>query len=338
MDEEYNDKKEICNIIENFFINYDGVSLNTPIIQEKKLYDKLFDNNTFLIIDDDHMMRYNSNIPFIDYIIKNNISTMRRYSFDKIYKKSKEKDNIETERCVFNIVGSGDSYLQEYEIMNLIVDVLHNLSISNFKIKINTTCIFHQLFNFKKSDEKYSSFTSLLREYKDDLEKLKSHLITEGFDIEVTDDTISKINQIQKLINNEDKIKYLKDFDTRVLSYLIDDDFLKQYLIIDPLFSTNFEIYSGIIYKIIENNSKKTIAFGGRCDDFIGKKYKKNIPLICVSFDLDRIYRSFKQEDKNKSSKRKVYYVASIGSKLDKKRLEVATFLRNKGYCVKTKL
>lgn len=215
-----------------------------------KLYGEEFNKTVFTLYNNKNLLRYDLTVPLARYVAYNSIINMKRYAIGKVYRRDKAQMNKgryrEFNQCDFDIVGSSNSYMQEYEIITLIIDVLNKILGPNlFQIRINSRQLLYQLFSDSGTlDEDIPTICSSVDKYLDDLPQLKDVLIIKKIDDQVIDNIICKINSIKNLKNNNDILQFLDGYPTDILRYFADDQLLKDCIVVDPLLARGLDYYT----------------------------------------------------------------------------------------------
>ena len=95
-------------------------------------------------------LRYDLTVPFARYVAQNRISTMKRYHIGKVYRRDNPKMTRvryrEFYQCDFDIAGEFDAMVPDAECIKIIVEILDQLDLGQYKISVRHFQYF-DLFN-----------------------------------------------------------------------------------------------------------------------------------------------------------------------------------------------
>jgi histidyl-tRNA synthetase len=295
--------------------------------------------------DRDLALRYDLTVPFVKYMAMNPTLKfpIKRYEIGKVFRNGPVKKGRlrEFTQCDMDILGVSD-ILAEAELLQNVMGILENLGLE-IKVEINNIKIIYGLLEYLEvGEESYKSIVLTLdKQKKITSVEMVSELVEKGLTSEKADWLLLRLdgylldpNSIKllgsSLINDGyDEIERLK--------YLLGKD----NVVWNPYLARGLEIYTGSIYEVFIENGQITssVASGGRYDSVIGEMLngKMNVPAVGISIGLDVIldellYRDDQPERRYKEG----ILIIPLGT--EKRSLEVANILRNKGYVVEVEM
>ncbi|NXN94799.1 E2AK4 kinase, partial [Rhinopomastus cyanomelas] len=142
-------QQHVCEIVSRIFKRHGAIKLHTPLLmpRNKKLYEHneasyFMDQSGMLV-----MLPYDLRIPFARFVARNNISNLKRYCIERVFRPRKldrchPKELLE---CAFDIVTStGNSFLPVAETIYAISEIIQEFSVlqeRNYSIYLNHTTI-----------------------------------------------------------------------------------------------------------------------------------------------------------------------------------------------------
>uniref|UniRef100_A0A672V586 eIF-2-alpha kinase GCN2 n=1 Tax=Strigops habroptila TaxID=2489341 RepID=A0A672V586_STRHB len=142
-------QQHVCEIVSRIFKRHGAIKLHTPLLmpRNKKLYEHneasyFMDHSGMLV-----MLPYDLRIPFARFVARNNISNLKRYCIERVFRPRKldrchPKELLE---CAFDIVTStGNSFLPIAETIYAISEIIQEFSVlqeRNYSIYLNHTAL-----------------------------------------------------------------------------------------------------------------------------------------------------------------------------------------------------
>lgn len=252
-------------------------------------------------------LRYDLTVPFARYVVMNQSEItfpFKRYQIQPVWRADRPQKGRYREffQCDADVVGT-NSLLCESEIILMINEVMHNLALSDFTIKVNNRKILTAITDLIDENGKEAAFCVAI----DKLDKIgrikvEEELANSGFSKEAIDklnpffnisgsnDQI--IDQLENLLQNSEigkeglrELKQVFDF--------LKNFALKDYKVeLDLTLARGLSYYTGIILEVKSNNSsiKSSITGGGRYDNLTGFFGMDGVSGVGFSFGVDRIY------------------------------------------------
>lgn len=314
------EEKLIYNIEAKEKISNDKIS-NDKILNDKE--EVKSDQNSLLNDKEKLSLRYDHTIPFVRYVIQNKVDKLRRYTIGKVYRREEFSRNQvrlrEFYQADFDYVGIQDYLVPETEIFMMIQLLMKKIGIDNYVI----------FYNYRQNLEYLVKESNVVT---DNISKICSSIDK----LDKNDKNYVKKELIDKNLTEEQVTKLFELLDANTLDQNLkkeNDDFLnrldmfgfdKSKIQFNPSLARGLDYYSGIIFevKLFETNKKNdkiiysnSVAGGGRYDKLVGSyNYRvgnNDLPMIGLSFGLDRILPNIKLPTNNKKVK---IFVSSIST------------------------
>uniref|UniRef100_A0A8C3CS13 eIF-2-alpha kinase GCN2 n=1 Tax=Cairina moschata TaxID=8855 RepID=A0A8C3CS13_CAIMO len=142
-------QQHVCEIVSRIFKRHGAIKLHTPLLmpRNKKLYEHneasyFMDHSGMLV-----MLPYDLRIPFARFVARNNISNLKRYCIERVFRPRKldrchPKELLE---CAFDIITStGNSFLPIAETIYAISEIIQEFPVlqeRNYSIYLNHTSL-----------------------------------------------------------------------------------------------------------------------------------------------------------------------------------------------------
>jgi len=251
-------------------------------------------------------LRYDLTVPFARYVVqhRNEITLpFKRYQIQPVWRADRPQKGRYREfyQCDADVVGS-DSLLYEIEFLQIFDEVLSNLGLPGFTIKINNRKILAGLVQKLEIEEQFNSFLIGLDKLdKIGIDGVKKELVERGFKAETIDtafslllneqDNFEKLDTLEKFfLGNEvglagvKELRFvLKGFDTVGCK--------KAEVELDFTLARGLDYYTGAIFEVKAHDvTMGSICGGGRYDNLTGIFGLDGISGVGISFGADRIY------------------------------------------------
>jgi len=235
-------------------------------------------------------LRYDMTVPFVRYVLSNNIVKMKRYTIGKVFRRETTNKKIkrlrEFHQADFDFVGVYDMNLPEIQIFKMINLFFAGLGVTNYTIKYNFRDLLYYYVT-KAAEVSGDLFKqvciSLDKLDKKPVEYVKDEMATRGL-------TSSQVNIIFDCIA-EAKFPLGENVDT-VNSNLLEmiDDYGITNIQFDPTLARGLDYYTGIIFEVTIDGFGSSVGGGGRYDKLISQYNSEvDIPMIGFSLGLDRL-------------------------------------------------
>lgn len=297
----------------------------------------------------DKALRYDLTVPFARFVVQNQNELsfpFKRYQIQPVWRGDRPAKGRYREfyQCDADVVGS-DSLIYEIELVQIFDEVLSNLGLDDFSIKINNRKILSGIAEVCGEADKLVPITVAI----DKLDKIgKEGVIKELQQREVSAEAIEKIDPLFDLTgNNDQKIETLKSFlaESEVgmkgieeLTYVLDQikalALDKAKLEFEVTLARGLNYYTGAIFEVTANNVQMgSICGGGRYDDLTALFGLKGMSGVGISFGADRIYDVMTELDlfpKNLLATTK-YLIINFGENEAPHCLSLASKIRSNG-------
>ena len=251
-------------------------------------------------------LRYDLTVPFARYVVQhqNDIAfPFKRYQIQPVWRADRPQRGRYREfyQCDADVVGS-NSLLYEVEIVQLLDEVLYNLGIPGFTIKINNRKVLSGIAEITGESDKIIDITVAI----DKLDKIgEEGVIKELESKEVSASAIEKIKPLFLLKGGYKKVisemkTMLQDSEIGLrgieeLAFIFETinalGLKKATFEFDVTLARGLNYYTGAIFEVSANNVKMgSISGGGRYDDLTGIFGLKDVSGVGISFGADRIY------------------------------------------------
>lgn len=251
-------------------------------------------------------LRYDLTVPFARYVVQhqNELSfPFKRYQIQPVWRADRPQHGRYQEffQCDADVVGS-DSLIYELELVQLFDEVLTNLCVPDFTIKINNRKILTGIAEVCGEADKLIAITVAI----DKLDKIGiDGVIKELVEKGVSTEAISRIEPLFHITGStEDKIQQLSTFlasseiglkGIEELKFIFDQieilGLQKATLEFDITLARGLNYYTGAIFEVKANGVKMgSICGGGRYDDLTGLFGMSGMSGVGISFGADRIY------------------------------------------------
>lgn len=251
-------------------------------------------------------LRYDLTVPFARFVVQhqNDLAfPFKRYQIQPVWRADRPQHGRYQEfyQCDADVVGS-DSLLYEVDFMLLFDEVLDNLRIPDFTIKINNRKILSGIAEICGESEKIVPITVAI----DKLDKIGvdgvvKELSEKGISeasiekikplFEMTGDTTERLAAMKSYLSeSEIGLKGIEELEF-VLNKVNDLGVRKATIEFDVTLARGLNYYTGAIFEVKANGVKMgSICGGGRYDDLTGVFGMKDMSGVGISFGADRIY------------------------------------------------
>ncbi|XP_051486858.1 histidine--tRNA ligase, cytoplasmic-like isoform X1 [Apus apus] len=277
-------------------------------------------------------LRYDLTVPFARYLAMNKITNMKRYHVAKVYR----RDNPATSRgryrefyqCDFDIAGQFDPMIPDAECLKIVHEILSDLQLGDFLIKVNDRRILKGVFAACGIPESKFITTCSTVDKLDKMpwEEVRSEMVGEkGLSPEAAD-RIGEYVQLQGGLGLVERLLQDPKLSQNKLAKegLGDMKLLFEYLALfgitgkisfDLSLARGLDYYTGVIFEAVllqqENQhveepvSMGSVAGGGRYDGLVGMFDPKGrkVPCVGVSIGIERIFSILEQRVKASGEK-----------------------------------
>lgn len=305
------------NIIEDNFIKYGFVNLDTPLIEKEEILLSKGGGETskqIYRIDKEskpQALRFDLTVSLARYVAMNahNLAfPFRRYQIGKVYRGERNQKGRYREfyQCDIDIVGQDKlSLYNDAEIPLVIYKIFSEIGFDELTFHINNRRLLNGYFDAIGVNDKEGVLRTI-----DKLQKIgREKTVYELFDLGLDE---SQIDKIFYLISDEkvapiDKLNSMEvDYEEfligrkellNVYQYMLDFGIPKDKIKIDFSITRGLDYYTGTVYETFLNGYESigSVCSGGRYDDLANNFTKSHHPGIGVSIGLSRLYYQLKE-------------------------------------------
>lgn len=263
-------------------------SINSPVLTERAL-------------------RYDLTVPFARYVVMNQHEIsfpFKRYQIQPVWRADRPQRGRYREfyQCDADVVGT-DSLICEAEIVLMINEVMQNLGLNDFTIKLNHRKLLTAITESVGAYGKEAAFCVAI----DKLDKIGRDKVEEELSINgFSQEAIENLSPLFEILgSNEEKVQQLENIlagiETgekgilelrQIFQYLKDFGIENDHVEFDLTLARGLSYYTGTILEVRANNSSITssITGGGRYDNLTGVFGLEGVSGVGFSFGVDRIY------------------------------------------------
>ncbi|TIB32037.1 hypothetical protein E3P86_03220 [Wallemia ichthyophaga] len=277
-------REHIFSTITQVFKKHGGVTIDTPVFELKEILAGKYGEDSKLIYDLQDQggelcsLRYDLTVPFARYLAANSTPSIKRYHIAKVYRRDQPamtKGRMrEFYQCDFDVAGSFDPMIPDSEVLTVLSEILTNLNVGPFTIKVNHRKILDGIFELSGvPQDKIRTISSAV----DKLDKLpweevKKEMTDEkGLEGQVADrigeyvklsgsrDLLEKLKADAKMQSNDSAKKGIEEMEL-LFNYLEIFGVLPQ-LSFDLSLARGLDYYTGVIYEaVVEGSRAPTLA------------------------------------------------------------------------------
>ena len=254
----------------------------------------------------DRALRYDLTVPFARFVVMNHNQLalpFKRYQIQPVWRADRPQKGRYREfyQCDVDVVGS-NSLLNEVELIQIFDEVLTNLGLPDFSIKLNNRKILSGIAEVAGAAAQMMDMTIAI----DKLDKIgvdgvEKELREKGFN----DDQLKVINLVLNISgSNEEKLSQLRGILSAseiamkgieevlyILTRVSSVGLERAKLELDLTLARGLNYYTGAIFEVKANGVQMgSICGGGRYDDLTGIFGLPGLSGVGISFGADRIY------------------------------------------------
>jgi histidyl-tRNA synthetase len=351
-------REKAFHLIEACFKTHGAVALDTPVFELKETLMGKYGEDSKLIYELNDQggqllaLRYDLTVPFARYLAMNNIKQMKRYHIAKVYRRDNPAMNRgrfrEFYQCDFDIAGQYETRLPDAECLSMIGEILSNLNIGSFTIKVSHRKLLDGLLAYcgVPTDKVRTICSAVDKLDKTPWPEVKTEMIEKGLDAACADKIGRYVQLSGKPKELLSKLKEDKDFTSpqigqglleleEIFHFLEVMDSLK-HITFDLSLARGLDYYTGVIFEavITETNLVGSIAAGGRYDDLVGMfNDGEQIPSVGFSVGIERVMAILMEKQANsKGSPEVLVTVAYKNNNLIPNVIALTNWLRQQGW------
>lgn len=338
------------------FKRHGAETFDTPVFELKETLTGKYGEDSKLIYDladqggELLSLRYDLTVPFARYLAMNKINAMKRYHIAKVYR----RDNPAMTRgrfrefyqCDFDIAGQYDPMLPDAECLKIAVEILSELNIGNFSVKVNHRQLLDGMFAAcGVPDDKFRAICSAVDKLdKTPWEEVRTEMINEkGLSPECADligqyvclhghrELIDALAKDERLSQSKVALSGLEDL--KLLFKYCDLMGILDKVVFDLSLARGLDYYTGVIYEAVLQGSEAndensvslgSVAGGGRYDDLVGMFDAKGrkVPCVGISIGIERIFSILEANaasEKIRTTETQVYVVSAQKKLVDER-------------------
>ncbi|XP_052276969.1 histidine--tRNA ligase-like isoform X3 [Dreissena polymorpha] len=325
-------REGVFNTIIKCFKRHGAETIDTPVFELKATLTGKYGEDAKLIYDLKDQggellsLRYDLTVPFARYLAMNKINAIKRYHIAKVYR----RDNPAMTRgrfrefyqCDFDIAGQYDPMLPDAECVKIVVEILSQLEIGDYKIRVNHRKLLDGMFAAcGVPEDKFRTICSAV----DKLDKtfwadVRAEMIDEkGLDPQAADkigffvkfsgglDVIEELLKDASLATQKEAVEGLQEM--KLLLQYCEMYKIADKVVFDLSLARGLDYYTGVIYEAClqgythqptspasgqeeESVTVGSVAGGGRYDNLVGMfdAKGKKVPCVGVSIGIERIF------------------------------------------------
>ncbi|XP_058704314.1 histidine--tRNA ligase, cytoplasmic-like isoform X1 [Poecile atricapillus] len=323
-------RERLLSAVVSCFKRHGAAAIDTPVLELRDTLMGKYGEDTKLIYELQDQggellaLRYDLTVPFARYLAMNKVTNMKRYHVAKVYR----RDNPAMTRgryrefyqCDFDIAGQFDPMIPDAECLKIVHEILSDLQLGNFLIKVNDRRILNGVFAVCGVPEnKFIPVCSTVDKLdKVPWDEVRSEMVGEkGLSPEAADrigeyvqlhgglELIERLLQDPKLSQNKLAKEGLGDM--KLLFEYLTLFGITGKISFDLSLARGLDYYTGVIFEAVllqqENEhveepvSVGSVAGGGRYDGLVGMFDPKGrkVPCVGVSIGIERIFSILEQ-------------------------------------------
>ena len=315
-------------IIKNVFKKHGAVEIDTPVFELKETLMGKYGEDSKLIYDLNDQggellsLRYDLTVPFARFMAVHNIPSIKRFHIGKVYRRDSPQMSKgrfrEFYQCDFDIAGPNyGKMIPEAEVLKVVVEILTQLPVGGFNIKLNHRKLLDAIVNISGiPEEKFKIVCSSVDKLdKEEWNTVRAELLSKGVSEEQADklweyvqlkdkpkELLKKLETLNELMGNEKGKLALEEMG--ILFDYIEIEGVDKYCTFDLSLARGLDYYTGLIYETVLTDTDKvgSISGGGRFDDLVGMFSGKQIPAVGVSIGIERVFNILEEKLKDDPS------------------------------------
>jgi len=343
--------------IRRVFKRHGAVEIDTPVFELKEVLTGKYGEDSKLIYDladqggELLSLRYDLTVPFARFLAMNSVGNIKRYHMAKVYRRDNPQITKgryrEFYQCDFDVAGNFPPMVADAEVITVAHEILSELPIGGFMIKLNHRGILDAIFEIcGVPEDNFRPICSAVDKLdKATWEEVKAEMVDEkGLDPAAAD-MIGKFVVFQgepRKLWQEMMDKEIFGAHKGALEAMASMKTLFDYLeamgsisciSFDMSLARGLDYYTGVIYEAVltdGTSSMGSIAAGGRYDNLVGMFSVSNsqTPCVGVSIGIERVFRIMEEKSQASNALQQQssidVYIASIGSGLLVERMKLA--------------
>ena len=345
----------IKNIIEETFLSYQFLPIDTPAIEKNDILFAKGGGETekqIFGIDSskkDMSLRFDLTVPLARYVSEHFSDLnfpFKRYQIAKVYRGERNQKGRYKEfyQCDIDIIGNNSLSIHNDALLpKVIYEIFQKLDFNGIKFHINNRKLLNGFFESLEISDKEEVLRTIDKKAKIGEENTKELLV------EICGE--EKADKLMELINNKrenkelltyleslnlndnykiglDELKEVYDY---MIKFGIDDDSI----IIDLSITRGLDYYTSTVYETFLDGYESigSVCSGGRYENLAGNFSKQNLPGVGLSIGLTRLFYQFQQLGLVEKYKTKFtdYLVIPMDENLNFYAIDIANKLKEQG-------
>lgn len=353
-------REAIFSKITAVFKRHGAVTIETPVFELKEVLAGKYGEDSKLIYDLQDQggelcsLRYDLTVPFARFLAMNKqIRQIRRWQIAKVYRRDQPymtKGRFrEFYQCDFDIAGDQwERMLPDAEVVKVISEILSDLEIGAFKIKVNNRKILDGIFEVAGvKPELFRTISSAV----DKLDKLpwtevRQEMLQKGLN-EAEADAIGRfvcmsggaelLDKLQPLIAGNARVEEGLEEMRLLFKYLYLFGVPRDLVTLDLSLARGLDYYTGMILEAVLLGGPEgvgSIAGGGRYDNLVGmfSSGASKIPCVGASVGIERIFSILEAKYPQVRAVPTQILVAAAGADLLEERMQLCSELWRAGF------
>ncbi|XP_029439246.1 histidine--tRNA ligase, cytoplasmic-like isoform X2 [Rhinatrema bivittatum] len=332
-------RERVFSTILNCFKRHGAQTIDTPVFELKETLTGKYGEQCKLIYNLEDQggellsLRYDLTVPFARYLAMNKITNFKRYHIGKVYRRDSPAMTRgryrEFYQCDFDIAGKYDPMIPDAECVKIMHEILRELQLGDFLIKINDRRILEGVFEIcGVPRNKFQTVCSCV----DKLDKVSWEAVKEemvekkGLAPEAADQIgehikfsggmalVEQLLQDPQLSQNKLALEGLEDM--KMLFQYLTLFGVTDNVSFDLSLARGLDYYTGVIYEAVllqnqgdvqlrqQNDHAEeavgvgSVAGGGRYDELVGMFDAKGrkVPCVGLSMGIERIFSIMEQK------------------------------------------
>ena len=312
-------REQAFSSIRKVFKRHGAVEIDTPVFELKEVLMGKYGEDSKLIYDladqggELLCLRYDLTVPFARYLAMNSVGNIKRYHIAKVYRRDQPQPARgrfrEFYQCDIDIAGNYSLMVADAEVISVAAEILSDLPIGNFMIKLNHRRVLDAVFEIcGVPEEKFRPICSAVDKLdKETWENVKLEMTNEkGLDPAVADRIgefvlhSGKPKELWEILKSTNKFGSHAGAasamdELKLLFEYLDAMGTLQYVSFDLSLARGLDYYTGVIYEAVlvdGTSSVGSIAAGGRYDNLVGmfSVSGQQTPCVGVSIGVERVF------------------------------------------------
>ena len=290
-------REQAFSTIRKIFKRHGAVEIDTPVFELKEVLMGKYGEDSKLIYDladqggELLCLRYDLTVPFARFLAMNSVGNIKRFHIAKVYRRDQPQPTKgryrEFYQCDIDIAGSYSLMVPDAEIITVATEILSELPIGKFIIKLNHRRLLDAIFEIAGvPSEKFRPICSAVDKLdKESWETVKAEMVHEkGLPASVADKIGIFVLNLGKPKELWEKLTSSKIFgdheganaamsELKVLFNYLEAMGSLEYISFDLSLARGLDYYTGVIYEavLVDGTSQLgSIAAGGRYDNLVG--------------------------------------------------------------------